>query len=137
MQSVLTILVIIVGVMALMSIYIFVFYFRLWTRAAMSGHRVPISVLMAMKLRRVPPGLILDCYIRAQNGDLYVSMEQLEKHYLAGGNPARVVDALIKTHNRNIAVPFEIVAKTDLAGFNVDEVDPEEFRKVSSQPEAG
>jgi uncharacterized protein YqfA (UPF0365 family) len=45
----------------------------------------------------------------------------------------KVVDALVKAHARDIPVPFKIVAKTDLAGFDLEDVDPEHFRKALEQ----
>ncbi len=95
MQSIFVIFVVIIGVMALMQVIIFVHFLGPWMRAFTAGHAVPIFSLIGMKLRRVPIALIVDTHIRAQNSNLQVSLEQLEKHYLAGGKPDRVIDALM------------------------------------------
>ncbi len=137
MQLASVIIVIAVGVITLSFLGIFLFFLRVWLRALTSGNAVPLTRLVGMKLRRVPPGPIVDCHIRASQAGLEVTLDQLERHYLAGGRPDRVVEAMVRLRNRDIAVPFAVVAKTDLAGFNLDEVDPEEIRKAIGQSSAG
>ncbi len=107
------------------------YFMRPWTKALLSGLRIPLARLMGMKLRNVSPEIIVDAYIKAHHASIPLTLEQLESHYIAGGNPNRVVDALIKTHARNIPVSYEVVAKTDLAGFDLEDIDPEYFRKTT------
>ena len=48
-----------------------------------------------------------------------VNVNQLEAHYLAGGNVDRVIDALIAAHRAQIELSFERGCAIDLAGRNV------------------
>ena len=124
------IIIICIFVIALIILASFFYYLSIWIRALISGYPIPMTRLISMKLRRIPPTMIVDVYIRGKLASLDFTLDQLEAHYLVGGGPARVIDAMVKAKNRNIIVPFSIVAKTDLAGFDLNDVDPEEFKKV-------
>lgn len=67
----------------------------LWISALGAGVRVSILTLIGMRLRRVIPGRIVNPLIKAHKAGLDVTINQLESHYLAGGNVDRVVNALI------------------------------------------
>ena len=77
------------------------------------------SSLMGMRLRRVPQDRIVLPLIAAVKAGVPVNLNQLETHYLAGGNVDRVVQALISAHRAQIPLPFERAAAIDLAGRNV------------------
>ncbi|MGI6092536.1 MAG: flotillin-like protein FloA [Veillonellaceae bacterium] len=91
----------------------------LWISAIAAGVNVGIFTLVGMRLRRVPPAYIVLPLIKANKAGLDVSVNQLEAHYLAGGNVDRVVDALIAAHRAQIPLPFERSAAIDLAGRDV------------------
>ena len=92
----------------------------LWISAIAAGVRVSLTSLVAMRLRRVPPHRIILPLIKADKADIAdVSQDQLEAHYLAGGNVDRVVDALIAADKARIALPFDRAAAIDLAGRDV------------------
>lgn len=91
----------------------------LWISALASGVRVGIIGLVGMRLRRVPPSRIVHPLIKATKAGIDLSANQLEAHYLAGGNVDRVVDALIAAHRAGIPLSFERAAAIDLAGRNV------------------
>lgn len=91
----------------------------LWISALAAGVPVGIITLVGMRLRRVPPTQIVNPLIKADKAGLDVSVNQLEAHYLAGGNVDRVIDALIAAERANIPLPFERAAAIDLAGRNV------------------
>ncbi|TDA70208.1 MAG: UPF0365 family protein [Clostridia bacterium] len=91
----------------------------LWISALAAGVRVSIVTLIGMRLRRVPPQKIVNPLIKADKAGLSLTVNQLEAHYLAGGNVDRVVDALIAAERANIPLPFERAAAIDLAGRNV------------------
>ncbi|HSF15000.1 MAG TPA: flotillin-like protein FloA [Vicinamibacteria bacterium] len=100
----------------------FLLYFvpiGLWIAAWSSGASVGIGTLIAMRLRRVPPSLIINPRISAVKAGLNLSVNQLEAHYLSKGNVERVVQALISADKANIALTFERAAAIDLAGRNV------------------
>lgn len=91
----------------------------LWISAIAAGVHVGIFTLIGMRLRRVPPSQIVLPLIKANKAGLDVNVNQLEAHFLAGGNVDRVIDALIAAHRAQIALPFERSAAIDLAGRNV------------------
>jgi uncharacterized protein YqfA (UPF0365 family) len=91
----------------------------LWISAIAAGVHVGIFTLIGMRLRRVPPSQIVLPLIKANKAGLEVNVNQLEAHFLAGGNVDRVIDALIAAHRAQIALPFERSAAIDLAGRNV------------------
>lgn len=91
----------------------------LWISALAAGVRVSIFTLIGMRLRRVIPSRIVNPLIKAHKAGLPVTINQLESHYLAGGNVDRVVNALIAAHRANIELSFERCAAIDLAGRDV------------------
>lgn len=91
----------------------------LWISALASGVRIGIITLVAMRLRRVIPSRIVNPMIKATKAGLGLSINQLESHYLAGGNVDRVVNALIAAQRANIPLVFERAAAIDLAGRDV------------------
>lgn len=109
----------------LIAIIVFVvlfFYFipiGLWISATASGVKVSFFNLIGMRLRRVAPSLIVGPMIKSYKAGMALSSDQLEAHYLAGGNVDRVVDALIAAHRAEIDLSFERAAAIDLAGRDV------------------
>lgn len=91
----------------------------LWISALAAGVKISILTLIGMRLRRVIPGRIVNPLIKAYKAGLDVTINQLESHYLAGGNVDRVVNALIAAHRANIELTFERAAAIDLAGRDV------------------
>ncbi|MCG0313893.1 MAG: flotillin-like FloA family protein, partial [Calditerricola sp.] len=91
----------------------------LWISALASGVPISILTLVGMRLRRVVPARIVNPLIKARKAGLDLTINQLESHYLAGGNVDRVVDALIAADKARIALPFDRAAAIDLAGRDV------------------
>ncbi|HVQ74391.1 MAG TPA: flotillin-like protein FloA [Candidatus Binatia bacterium] len=91
----------------------------LWIAAWASGAYVGLFNLIAMRFRRVPPGVVVTARISAVKAGLDISVNDLEAHYLAGGNVVRVVHAMISADKANIAMPFKRAAAIDLAGRDV------------------
>ena len=91
----------------------------LWISSMASGVRVGIFTLIGMRLRRVVPARIILPLIKATKAGIALQVNQLEAHYLAGGNVDGVVDALIAAERAGIDLPFEKAAAIDLAGRNV------------------
>ncbi|RYG74733.1 UPF0365 family protein [Lentibacillus lipolyticus] len=91
----------------------------LWISALAAGVRVGIFTLVGMRLRRVVPSRVINPLIKAHKAGLDVTTNQLESHYLAGGNVDRVVNALIAAQRANIELSFERTAAIDLAGRDV------------------
>lgn len=101
---------------------VFILYFvplPLWIAAWASGAYVGLFTLIGMRLRRVPPGTVVTARISAVKAGLDISINDLEAHFLAGGNVVRVVNAMISADKANIPLPFKRAAAIDLAGRNV------------------
>lgn len=112
--------IIIIAIIIIALIVLFTFIpVALWISALAAGVRVSIFTLIGMRLRRVVPHRIINPLIKAHKAGLEVKINQLESHYLAGGNVDRVVNALIAAHRANIKLTFERAAAIDLAGRDV------------------
>lgn len=93
----------------------------LWITAFFSDVRVGIGTLIGMRLRRVTPHEIINPLIKATKAGLNLNIDELEAHYLAGGNINTVIDALIAAERANITLDFDQAAAIDLAGRDVFE----------------
>lgn len=91
----------------------------LWIAAVFSGVKIKISSLIGMRLRRVPPQVILTAMIQAVKAGIQVDSNSLEAHYLAGGNVFRVTFALVAADKANIPLDLQRATAIDLAGRNV------------------
>ncbi|MCI6165433.1 MAG: flotillin-like protein FloA [Lachnospira sp.] len=91
----------------------------LWISALAAGVKLNVFNLVGMRLRRVIPARIVMPLIKATKAGIKLSSNQLEAHYLAGGNVDGVVDALIASERAGIELPFEKAAAIDLAGRDV------------------
>jgi uncharacterized protein YqfA (UPF0365 family) len=109
---------IVLGIILLAILFTFV-PVMLWISALAAGVGVSIFTLIGMRLRRVTPSRVINPLIKAHKAGLNVTTNQLESHFLAGGNVDRVVNALIAAHRANIELPFERAAAIDLAGRDV------------------
>jgi uncharacterized protein YqfA (UPF0365 family) len=115
-----TIVVIILGALLLMVLARFI-PLGLWVTAFASGVRLSFLNLFGMRFRRVDPRSIVLPLIAATKAGLHLSVNELEAHFLAGGNVSRVVTALISADKANIALGFKQAAAIDLAGRDVKE----------------
>ena len=93
----------------------------LWISAVAANVKVGIFNLVGMKLRRVMPRKIIFPLIKATKAGIIVTVNQLEAHYLAGGNVDNVVNALIAAERAGMNLSFEKASAIDLAGRNVFE----------------
>lgn len=110
---------IIVLVIVLLSIFFTMVPIGLWITAFFSGVKIKLGNLIGMRLRRVVPSRIINPLIKATKAGLDVNVNELEAHYLAGGNVNALVDALIAAQRAEIPLEFERAAAIDLAGRNV------------------
>jgi uncharacterized protein YqfA (UPF0365 family) len=94
---------------------------RLWVEAISAGVPVGIGSLVGMRLRKVSPPAVVRPLINATKAGLVLDTDQLEAHYLAGGQVDRVVKALISADKANIDLKFQQAAAIDLAGRDVFE----------------
>ncbi|BDD00134.1 flotillin-like protein FloA [Persicobacter psychrovividus] len=110
----------------LLGIFLFfiILYFipvNLWITALFSGVRISLGELVAMRIRKVPPSIIVNPLITATKAGLKISTNDLETHYLAGGDVQNIVRALISADKANIGLNFKSATAIDLAGRDVFE----------------
>ncbi len=109
----------IVGAVVAVALLVFVIvigtFASIWIRAFFSGARVKLSELIALRLRRVPVGMIVDARITAVKSGLSPTIDDLSTHYLAGGNVEMVVLALIAAKKAGIHLDYDRACAIDLA----------------------
>ncbi len=121
MDMVLTAIAVILGLVALVIVVYFTKHLNLWLQALMSGAPVSYVALLAMRLRKIKPEVIVAARIQAAKAGIEVSTDQLQAHYLAGGSVRRVVQALIAAKKEGIDFTWEDACAIDLAGDDVVE----------------
>ena len=113
----------VIGIILLIAVVI-LFYFvgsaiSLWIQGLVSGAKVGLFNIIFMRLRKISPKLIVNAKIMAVKAGIDISTNDLESHYLAGGDVMRVIQALIAADKANIDLKFNRAAAIDLAGRNV------------------
>lgn len=119
MQPFAVIILTFLAIVVLIFAGIFFYFLKVWIRALMSKASVPLKNLVGMKLRRVPPSLMVDGRIQMVKAGMELHTDLLEAHYLAGGNVINVVQALIAADKAGIELSFQRAAAIDLAGRDV------------------
>ena len=114
-------LVFIFGGIILFFIFLYFVPVNLWITAVFTRVKVGLFELVFMRIRKVPPRIIVDSLITASKAGLDVTSSELETHYLAGGNVPNVIRALISADKANIELPFKQATAIDLAGRDVFE----------------
>lgn len=120
-NQVVLILIIVVGVAVLVFFLIFMRLFGLWLSAQLAGVRISLLQMILMRWRRVDPRAIVDNMVTAHKAGIPLTRDQLEAHFLAGGNIKRVVNALVSADKANIPLDFKSATAIDLAGRDVFE----------------
>lgn len=116
----LTVILLTVVVVALLIVFFYYCPFFLWISARVSGVRISLMQLVLMRIRQVPASIIVRALIEAHKAGLNeVTRDDLEAHYLAGGNVERVVHALVSASKANIDLGFKMATAIDLAGRDV------------------
>jgi len=111
----------IVGIIFFVLIFLYYVPIGLWLSAIVSGVRISLIQLVLMRVRKVPPSVIVNALITAQKAGLSLNRNDLEAHYLAGGNINSVVNALVSADKANIPLDFKSATAIDLAGRDVFE----------------
>lgn len=120
-MEVITILMLAV-VVILTALFFYFVPFLLWLSARVSGVNISLLQLFLMRIRKVPPQIIVRAMIEAHKAGLSsITRDELEAHYLAGGHVERVVHALVSAAKANIDLGFKMASAIDLAGRNVYE----------------
>lgn len=120
-EDILPIVIVLALLLVVVSIFLSFVPLGLWVTAHFSGVKVSVMTLFGMRLRRVSPARIINPLIKATKAGLTLKIDELEAHYLAGGDVNMVIDALIAAQRANIDLEFEQAAAIDLAGRNVFE----------------
>ncbi|MFZ2322340.1 MAG: flotillin-like protein FloA [Ignavibacteriaceae bacterium] len=111
---------IIIAVILFLFLFLYFVPLGLFITAYFSGVKVKIvRDLIGMRLRKVPPVLIVRNMITATKAGLTIDQGKLEAHYLAGGNVTKVINALISADKANLGLTFERATAIDLAGRDV------------------
>ena len=115
-----TIFILLAGIV---GFFLFLYFvpINLWITAIFSGVRVGLFELVFMRIRKVPPRIVVTSLITATKAGLKVATNELETHFLAGGNVPSVIKALISADKANINLGFKQATAIDLAGRDVFE----------------
>ncbi|EEI91713.1 SPFH/Band 7/PHB domain protein [Sphingobacterium spiritivorum ATCC 33300] len=92
---------------------------NLWFTAQLSNVKISLLNLVLMRLRKVPPSLVTNAMITSTKAGLKITSNDIETHFLAGGNVNRVIKALISADKANIPLDFKLATAIDLAGRDV------------------
>lgn len=112
-------LLVIFGGIVLFFIFLYFVPVNLWITALFSGVSVGLFELVFMRIRKVPPRVIVESLITATKAGLRLTSNELETHYLAGGNVPNVIRALISADKASIKLDFKQATAIDLAGRDV------------------
>ncbi|HET9028969.1 MAG TPA: flotillin-like protein FloA [Candidatus Aquilonibacter sp.] len=105
----------------LLMMFLYYFPIGLWIRTIAAGVPLGIISLVRMRLIGIPPGVIVTNYVRARKAGLNLTVDQMQSHYLAGGNVENVTLAMIAAQRAQIPLEWQRAAAIDLAGRNVVE----------------
>jgi uncharacterized protein YqfA (UPF0365 family) len=109
----------IVGLIGFVILIVISQYIQLAVQAWLSGAPVSLLKLVMMRLRKVSPTEIVFNRISAKKAGLDIDSDQLESHFLAGGNIERVVRAMIAADKAKIDLPWDRATAIDLAGRDI------------------
>jgi uncharacterized protein YqfA (UPF0365 family) len=108
----------------IIGFFMFLYYFPigLWIRTIAAGVPLGIISLVRMRLIGIAPGIIVTNYVRGRKAGLStLTVDELQSHYLAGGNVENVTLAMIAAQRAQIPLDWQRAAAIDLAGRNVVE----------------
>lgn len=119
MEPEISLILIIVGGVVAFFLLLYLLPVNLWFTAQLSNVKISLLNLVLMRLRRVPPALVSNAMIISTKAGLRISSNEIETHYLAGGNVNKVIKALISADKANIPLDFKLATAIDLAGRDV------------------
>lgn len=118
MTSIALVIILVGGIIFLFTFLYFV-PLGLWFSAQLSRVRINLLQLVFMRFRKVPPQIIVKAMINSTKAGLHLTRDELEAHFLAGGNVTNVINALISADKANIELDFKSATAIDLAGRDV------------------
>lgn len=111
---------ILLGIIVIVTIVILVLVpVKVWFRALVSGAHISMMRLVGMKLRKINVNMIVEAYVAAKKAGLTIDINELETHFMAGGDVIKVVNALISAHSAKIGLSIDTAKAIDLAGRDV------------------
>jgi uncharacterized protein YqfA (UPF0365 family) len=116
-----SIIFIIIGSIVALFFLLYVLPVNLWFTAQLSGVKINLLNLVLMRLRRVPPSLVVNALITSTKAGLNLTSNEIETHFLAGGHVNNVIKSLISADKANIPLDFKLATAIDLAGRDVFE----------------
>src|SRR3546814_15087889 len=105
-----SLIVIVVCSIIALFVFLYIFPINLWFTAQLSGVKVSLLNLVLMRLRKVPPSLVVNAMITSTKAGLDITSNDIETHFLAGGNVGRVIKALISAGSEERRVGKECVS---------------------------
>ncbi|MGO1649986.1 MAG: flotillin-like protein FloA [Sphingobacterium sp.] len=121
METPLQLVLLITGGVVALFLLLYILPVNLWFTAQLSNVRISLLNLVLMRLRKVSPALVTNAMITSTKAGLQISTNDIETHYLAGGNVGKVIKALISADKANIPLDFKLATAIDLAGRDVSE----------------
>lgn len=119
MENPASLIFIVVGSIIALFLFLYILPINLWFTAQLSGVKINLLNLVLMRLRKVSPSLIVNAMIISTKAGLNITSNEIETHYLAGGNVNNVIKALISADKANIPLDFKLATAIDLAGRDV------------------
>ncbi len=121
MDGSVSIIFIIIGSIVALFFLFYILPVNLWFTAQLSGVKINLLNLVLMRLRRVPPSLVVNAMITSTKAGLNITSNEIETHFLAGGHVNNVIKSLISADKANIPLDFKLATAIDLAGRDVFE----------------
>lgn len=109
------------GILLLLIFFLYFIPLNLWITAQVAGVRIGLMNLFFMRIRKVPPSLVVNALINSTKAGLKVTSNEIETHYLAGGNVNSVMRAMISADKANIPLTWNAATAINLAGRDVFE----------------
>jgi len=109
----------IAGLVGLFVFFVMLGVLKLYVQALFSDAKVAMLDLVMMRLRKVPPEVIVLNRITAKKAGIDIPTDLMEAHYLARGNVSRVVAAMIAADKAGIELPWNAATGIDLAGRDI------------------
>ncbi|MGN0019636.1 MAG: flotillin-like protein FloA [Sphingobacterium hotanense] len=119
MDPAIQLVLIIIGAVIAIFFLLYLLPVNLWFTAQQSNVKISLLNLVLMRLRKVSPALVTNAMITSTKAGLKISSNEIETHYLAGGNVNKVIKALISADKANIPLDFKLATAIDLAGRDV------------------
>jgi len=119
MNPEISIIITVIGGVIAFFLLLYLLPVNLWFTAQLSNVKISLLNLVLMRLRKVSPALVTNAMITSTKAGLKISANEIETHYLAGGNVNKVIKALISADKANIPLDFKLATAIDLAGRDV------------------